>query len=290
MATTFELFIADTDADNARHASHEAFSLIDRLESLLSRFSPCSDIAQVNRLQPGQSVRVAPDVFECLAIAVAASRETQGAFDPSIGPVIQCWRNDDGTRTSPAESELAAARLRTGMSRIELDQDSFSVALRPDGPAAGVILDLGAIGKGFALDKVASLLEEWDIGHALLNAGSSTVLALGPPSDQPGWPVAVGGSWGQAAGSAPLVLANQALSGSGTELQGPHILDPASGMPATAHRAAWAVCPSATVADALSTAFMVMPTEAVRAYCASHAAVRAWVVLPEGTLLPFPSA
>ena len=289
MATSFELFIATTNPDDARHAAHEAFRLIDRLESLLSRFDPRSDIAQLNRVRHGQSVRVAPDVFECLAIAVAVSCDTGGAFDPSIGPAIKCWRDDDGTQRSPTDAELAAARLRTGMARLELDRDSFSVSLRPDDTTEGIVLDLGAIGKGFALDRIADLFEEWDIKNALLNAGSSTVLALGSPGDQPGWSVAVGGDEGTANGISPLALSNEALSGSGIELQGGHILDPATGSPATAHCAAWAACPSATVADALSTAFMVMPTNAVRAYCAAHAATRAWVVPPEGHLIVLPN-
>jgi thiamine biosynthesis lipoprotein len=134
---------------------------------------------------------------------------------------------------------------------------------------------LGAIGKGYALDQAAVVLADWQIPRALLNAGTSTVLAIGE-----GWEVGIGSEWGRAAGMEKIVLNNESLSGSGIEVQGQHILNPRTRQAATTHLAAWAVAPGAGLSDALSTAFFVMPTGDVQRFCAEHPGVEAMVVEP----------
>jgi thiamine biosynthesis lipoprotein len=142
-----------------------------------------------------------------------------------------------------------------------------------------VALDLGAIGKGFALDLAASVLRDWDVGSALLNAGGSTALAVG---DEP-WLVGAGGPWGAQVGRDAVRLANASLSGSGFEVKGLHIVDPRTGLASQRHRAAWAMAPTGALSDAYSTAFLVMDTTAVEACCRNQPGLSALVVEPGPT-------
>jgi len=283
MSTFFEVIVCGRDEKYANQAANAVFREIDRLEKLLSRFDPCSDISQVNRLKPGESIRVAPDVFECLSVAAWAYAETGGAFDATVGPVID-FRKESGKAGGKVSCDLESARRRVGMRRLELDDSDFSVGIRADAEG-GVEIDLGGIGKGYSLDKTADILEEWEIKDFLLNAGFSTALASGNGDKDGGWMVGVGGDWGKAAGIEKLRLINEALNGSGTEVKGQHIVDPGTGLPAKEHLAAWSVCPSATAGDALSTAFMVMSTGKVRDFCAAHEGIGAFVVTPGGRLV-----
>ncbi len=273
MTTLFEVIIAHPERDYARQAALAVFREVDRLEGLLSRFDPGSDIGQINLLQPGQTVGISAEVMECLLAAVWVSNETQGAFDATIGPLLDCYRGKDRTFQVPDEARRAQALRQIGMKHLELDVPRYRVGVQ-----CGVVLDLGAIGKGYALDKAAEILEEWEIGNALLHAGTSSVLAIGEGDRPGGWSVGIGGDWGKRSGIETVTLCNGALSGSGKDVKGEHIFDPRTGRPATGHIAAWALCPSAAVSDGLSTAFMVMTESDVKDFCASHKDIGAYLV------------
>jgi thiamine biosynthesis lipoprotein len=241
MATVFEVLSAHPDAAYARQAAHAAFELVDRLEQELSRFRDTSDVSRVNALRAGHATRVSPSTMECLVIARHLCDLTDGAFDVSIG---------------------------SGLPRLALDPDALVVEALAD----GVRLDLGGIGKGYAVDRVAALLEEWGLERSLVHGGFSSVLALEPPPDRDGWPLTL-----RAPRSATLLTrlsARQtALSASGTR-KGDHILDPRTGAPA-AEGAVWVALPRsreeghapAAVADALSTAFMILSRERIEELC-----------------------
>jgi FAD:protein FMN transferase len=166
----------------------------------------------------------------------------------------------------------------SGVPMQGLLEPAVGVCCSEEGDGGTVELDLGAIGKGFALDRVVEVLNDWEVSSALLNAGTSTVLALDAPPGQLGWTVGVGGPWGAAAGFDTVTLRSMALSGSGLEVKGEHVIDPHTGKPPEWHQAAWAMCASAGRSDALSTAFLVMQTEEVERYCADHSDVAAIVV------------
>ena len=281
MATTFEILIASDDtvaesAEYARQAAQAAFREVDRLEKDLSRFIESSDISRINKLGAREPVRVSIDTFECLQLAARIHNDTRGAFDVAIGALVACWRTAGGTPHKPTAKEIAEAKARTGMERVVLDTKNFTVRLKTD----GVSLDLGGIGKGFALDKAAETLREWadegwGLEAALLSGGQSTLLAMGAPPGKRGWTVTVGGDVLDA--PEEIFLRDRALSGSGTRVRGRHIIDPRTGRPAKGPVRAWASSPSGAVSDALSTAFMIMSPAEVERYCTEH--VDTWAIL-----------
>jgi thiamine biosynthesis lipoprotein len=274
MATIFEVIIEQDDGVYAGQAAQAVFQEVDRLEGLLSRFNACSDLCQVNRLAPGESIRIGVDLFECLRIAGDVCEKTGGAFDVTVGALMNCLRAEDGRPLEVTNEERAEALARVGMKRLALDPDAFTVTVRKlkgDDAGGKVSLDLGGIGKGYALDRGVEILRNWGIESALLHSGTSTALALGAPrSALAGWLLGAGAEWDRAAGFGTVRLKDEALSGSGRQVKGDHILDPRTGYPARGHLAAWAITPSAATADALSTAFMVMSTAEVMDLCRSN--------------------
>ncbi len=266
MATTFELLILDQPADYARSAAARAFEEVDRLERLLSRYRPDSEVSQINLLNAGECIPVSVETIDCLELALAVSRDTGGAFD-----VTYASRSD-------------ASPPNLGAPPLVIDRAKRLVGtLRND-----LHVDLGGIGKGYALDLMLPVLADWSISSALLHCGHSTMLAFGPPPAPPGWPITLRDPAAPPESPASLgrtSLIRGALSGSGRVLHGEHIRDPATGRPPDATFAAWARAPSAALADALSTAFMLMPPERIAAYCAAHADTAARVLVRHGDQL-----
>jgi len=270
MDTTFEVLVAGQDAPYARQAARAAFEELDRLEQALSRFIETSDVAQLNAAPAGQAVRLGPAAFECIEQARQVHDATGGAFDVTVGPLLACWREADGSPRRPGGQELADALGRVGMDRLTIDPAEHAVTCAVE----GMCVDLGGIGKGYALDQMAELLGEWSIGAALLACGGSTALAVGPPAGT-GWRIEMSG-----AGAARL--RDRALSGSGLRLRGSHIVDPRTPRPAAGVSHAWAAAPRAAIADALSTAFMVMTAEEVESACGGDAEISAMLVAADG--------
>ncbi len=247
MATTYAVTVAHDDCRYARQAVAAAFDELDLIESRLSRYVETSDVSRVNRLGPGDSTLVHLDTFDCLSIASEMKRATDGAFD------VSCHSRDD------VEHEPGFA----------LDEATHSVEVRSD----ELRIDLGGIGKGFALDRMAALLGDWDIDAALLCASTSTVLALGAPPPERGWPVHVGPDHDDLR----LVMCHRAVAGSGTTVRGDHIVDPRSRTRAARWFRAWVAAPGAALADALSTACMVLSEDEIRACCARVGDATAYV-------------
>ncbi|WP_166442731.1 FAD:protein FMN transferase [Phragmitibacter flavus] len=262
MATQFEVVIAeDEGVDEAYAASsaQAAFAEIDRLEDELSRYLPMSDIARIQQLRAGEHAPVGLAAMDCLQLAALVQAETAGAFDISVGPLMGIYRNQDGTPRTPQPGEIEEARTRIGAKVYKVEEEGFVRAL-VDFPA----LDLGAIGKGYALDQAAALLLEWQVTRVLLNAGDSTVLAMQSPPGMSGWAVNVGN-----AQRVSLSLCERAVSGSGFQVKGGHIMNPRTmePLPVKAERV-WALAPTAALSDAMSTAFAVMEAGEIVKLCA----------------------
>ncbi|MBN1359835.1 MAG: FAD:protein FMN transferase [Sedimentisphaerales bacterium] len=276
MAATFEIIVQHEDKVYARQAANAAFDELDRIERNLSRFVENSDVARMNNLPAGQPLLLGLETFECLRLCQKLHAQADGAFDVTIGFLLDCWRDKDKKLRTPSPDELAYARAHTGMSLLHLDESRYTVELS----ASPVRVDLGGVGKGYGVDKMAAMLEEWSIDRALLHGGYSSVLALDPPEGTAGWPVTLSDPQDRRRVLVRLQLAHRAVSGSGLQ-KGPHIIDPRLGRPVEAKIAAWSMAPDAATADALSTAFMIMTPQEVKDYCGQHPQTRAWLVLPD---------
>lgn len=260
MATYFEVTIAGQERDYARQAAEAAFRELDQLENTLSRYIESSDISRINRLARGESTMIAHDTLECLLLAADVSMVTGRAFDP-------------------AYASLRPPDLAPDLPPFTLDPASHRLTSQAD----RLHLDLGAVGKGFALDRMAETLRDWEIASGCLNAGGSSVLALSesPSADGRGWDVGLG----EGRGYRKLPLLAASLSGSGTAVKGAHLIDPRTGQPALRISRVWALAPDAAHADALSTAFFVMNEAEIAALCAAHPQLGAGLAGPDEELI-----
>jgi FAD:protein FMN transferase len=248
MATWFEIRISAPDGRYAQQAARACFERLDDLERLLSRFDPNSEVARISHLQPGEATVLAEESFLCLQQALEIHRLTGGAFDPTLGSALDRLRGQG-----------PAVDAESPRGRLELDPDR-RLARSIEHP---VFLDLGGIGKGFALDQLANVLAEWDLSAALLIAGGSSILALDPPEGVAGWPVQVGSD----VSTFEIQIVRVSVGTSGRAVKGDHIIDPLSGHPAIRYERAWAFSPTAAISDALSTAWMALTPEEVAAVC-----------------------
>jgi thiamine biosynthesis lipoprotein len=286
MAATFEI-ILPFGTNRAHEAAAAALDEIDRLEAQLTVFRDDSEVSRLNRLGSYGTVQLEPGLFGLLELAARLSRETEGAYDLTTGALTKTWGFYRRQGRVPSEAELAAALAKVGMGYVSLDpQRRTAHYLRP-----GLEINLGSIGKGYALDRVAELLRcEWGQENALLHGGRSSVYALGDePGGRHGWAVGLSHPWQPERRLAVLHLRNQALGTSAAtfqhlEYQGRklgHILDPRSGWPAEGLASATALAPTAAEADALATAFFILGIEKTQTYCAAHPEIGA-LLLPAG--------
>jgi thiamine biosynthesis lipoprotein len=265
MATRFEIVLPGASSPALRAAGEEALDEIERLEGQLSLYRATSEIAHANARAAREPVRLSPPVFKLLKHARQLRQETGGAFDITVAPLIKCWGFMNGSGARPDEDAIAAARQLVGMNLVELNENDFTIRFqRP-----GVMLDLGAIGKGFAIDRAVDILREAGVTDALVHGGTSSICALGCPPDADGWKVAIEAHTLETGGAAtPLAvisLRNESLSVSavwgkmfqaGGKTFG-HIIDPRTGWPADNAQLAAIILPSATEADALTTALLI---------------------------------
>ncbi len=282
MATVFEIIIIHEDTQYAGQTAQTAFDELDKLEQQLSRFVENSDISQINNLPANQPLVLGLPAFECLRLGISLYERTDGAFDTTVGSLMDCWLGEDKTLLTPSEEKLQQARRRTGSHLIKLDETGHTIQLL-DGP---VQIDLGGIAKGYAIDKMAELLNEWSIETALINGGGSSVLAIGAPGNTKGWHVTLSNPPDYEQVLADLYLRDRAVAGSGL-LKGPHIINPHTAEPAEGGKAAWASAPDAAIADALSTAFMIMSPDQIEQYCWNHHDILVMVVSENGEIFRY---
>lgn len=233
MNSTFTLRLDCADVGRAQEASGACFNQLEELEAQLSRFRHDSDITRINQLQAGERLYISECTHACLLLAAEAQAATAGLFDVTLG-------GDVG--------------------QIEVAPDRPLVSCL----AAGRQVDLGGIGKGFALDQLAVTLTSYQVESALLCAGASTLLAVGPQA----WPVALTGD----GVTEQISLHACALSASGTGIQGAHVVHPdcPGAEPPYLFKRVWLIALSASVADAYSTACLLMTDDEIEAFATVH--------------------
>jgi thiamine biosynthesis lipoprotein len=300
MATRFEVVLHGDNPTALRAAGEEALDEIERLEGQLSVFRTSSEIAHLNARASRESVRVTPPLFRLLQWARRLHEESGGAFDISIAPLVRCWGFMGGKGRLPTEQQIHEARQCVGMQLVELNAGDLTVRFSRE----GVMLDLGAIGKGYAIEQAAELLREAGVTSALVHGGTSTVYAMGHPPGLDAWRIAIthpetGATTlansdehqkavhSDAAHAAAIVsLKDEAMSVSAIwgkfflaegETYG-HIIDPRDGRPASRTVLAAVILPSATETDALSTALLTVGLEGHQAIAGLREGMRTLVI------------
>lgn len=272
MACRFEITLPQSAQAGVRAAS-AALDEVARLEQQLSIFRPDSEISQLNQTAATQTVSVEPALFDLLNLCQELSRATAGAFDVTSGPLSHCWGFVRRQRRIPTTAEIEQARATVGSEKLLLDVAARTLRFAQP----GVEINLGSIGKGYALDRVAEQLRG-EVRTALLSAGSSSMRAVGSGERGNGWTVGIRDPRQLERRMAVLRLREAALATSGSEEQFfeyegrryGHLIDPRTGWPAEAVVGVTVVTASAAEADALATAFYVGGRELAERYCAAQ--------------------
>jgi len=262
MGTTFRIVLYASTGDEAERAAHATFARVADLDRILSDYKADSELSLLGRRAGGPPVAVGPDLWRVLSAAQEWARRSDGAFDVTVGPVVQLWRRARRIGERPTEAALASARTLVGYDKLRLDGVARTAWLAE----AGMRLDLGGIAKGFAADEAQAVLRAHGITRALVAAGGDIVVS-GPPLDREGWSVEVALPPPlHDPGGHPLELRDAAVSTSGDAEQfvilggvrHSHIVDPRTGMALTGRSGVTIIARTGTEADALATAVSVL--------------------------------
>ena len=261
-------------ADTGARWAETAFAVATACERVMSRHDPDSDLSRVNRLAGRSRLLRSPALATTLRAARAWAARTEGGFDPTVAPLLDAWRAGRGRGTPGARSRVQDARRRVGWPGIIVRDDRVGLARR------GAALDLGAFGKGVALDRITRALRRQRCPAALLNFGESSLAAIGrAPSG--GWRVLLrhpaGGFLGE------FRLRDGACSTSGTRgrtwgrRRVSHVVDPRSGQPLRGAAQVTVLARSAAKAEALSTALLVLGRPALEATARRFGVEVCWI-------------
>ena len=262
MATRFELVLEGDDEVRLRAAGEDALEEIRRLERQLSFYRPESDISWINGRPANEPVMVEPRLFRLLERCLALSAATDGAFDITVAPLLKAWRFIGGSGACPDLESVEQARALVGFQGVQLDAAARTVQFT----RAGMLIDLGSVGKGHAVDAAIRRLREHGVRCALLHGGTSSIHTIGSPSAGRAWRIA----WrpddetNRTFELRDSALAVSAVHGKafqvGDRIFG-HVMDPRCGWPASAARSALVTGPCSLECDALSTALLVRGAE-----------------------------
>ena len=283
MGCLYTIVAYGNDAGAVSTAAERALDEVDRLDRLMSHYRQDSPLSQLNRLPRGTPTAVDGELFDLIAVADAYSRESDGAFDITVGPMMKAWGFFRGDGRVPSDDELSRLRKRVGYRHVVLNRAARTIAFDLD----GVEIDLGAIAKGYAVDRAVATLRRQGVKAAVVSAGGSTIYALGAPPQSEGWPVDIQDPLAAGDVAFTRTLRDRALSVAGRseksfEIDGieyTHILDPRTGMPARGVLSVVVLSPDGTSGDALDTTLFVLGPIAARSLLAAHERIRS--VLPD---------
>jgi thiamine biosynthesis lipoprotein len=286
MACDFQVILNPGPAGRLTAAS-TALELVDTFEDQLSVYRSETELSRLNRLGADGFIDLEPRLFRLLQFARQISHQSNGGFDITSGPLIALWRSCKSEYRLPTDAELETARALVGMAKVEFDEVRQAIHF----PIQGMEFNLGSIGKGYALDRAAEVLNAAGVDEFLLHGGKSSMLAQGGHNGFDGWPIGIANPLFPEKTLATILLRNAGLSTSGSNnqyfrLEGRrfgHILDPRTGWPCEGLASVTVIAPTATLAEALSTAFFVIGVENAQLYCHNHPDVKT-------LLIPWPAA
>jgi FAD:protein FMN transferase len=290
MGTMIDIVVYHTSQADGVRAAERAMREIERLDRVLSHFKEDSDLSRLNREASRGFVAVDSSLYDIVSQSIEWSRRTGGTFDITIAPLLRTWKQAYADGRRPSDADVAAAKQCVGSDKIELEAPN-----RIHFRSACLAIDLGGIGKGYAVDRALEVLKADGVTSAMINAGGSSIGAIGTPPGQPGWAVRIAAKVPAPTGPASdtLLLRDMSMS---TSQQNPlpfattagsfgEILDPRTGAPAEGRTAIAVVTPSGTTAEALTKALLMMPSADAKALLERLPDVSALWMSPDGELI-----
>ncbi len=286
MGTVFTVVAYGRDRDFLGEVVEQVFQEVDRLDAQMSNYKPESELSAINREAARHPVLVEPKLFRLIQDSVQYSRETDGAFDITVGPLMKHWGFFRGQGRLPSQAEITEVLKRIGYQHLKLDIAARTIRF----DESGIELDLGGIAKGYAVDQAVEILRSNDIASALVSSGTSSIYALGAPPGERGWHVTVRDPFHAAKPADRLLLRNYSLSTSGCyekffEIAGKtycHIMNPRTGWPVKNMLSTTVLAPTTTESDALSKLF-VLGVEGSRQVLATQPDLTAIFYQPEAS-------
>ncbi len=268
MGSPFNIVLYADTKQMADSAAQESFKLVDSINLVCSDYDSTSELYKLRYAAVGIPIKVSPILFELIYIANKAYKDADGSFDITVGPLSRLWRSARRSQQFPTHAAINEARKRIGSNKVQIDSGAQTITfLHPN-----MQLDMGAIAKGYAADKVLALLQSHGITTALVDAGGDMV-AFGMPPQKKGWTIGINVPGQQEKLlERKLVLSNKAVATSGDAFQFMlhegkkygHIIDPRTGYGVTFQRNVTVVAPTATTADWLATACSILTLEQVK--------------------------
>ena len=278
MGTILEITLVTSDPARARALIERCFAETARLEMIFTTWRPDGELARLNAQAGNGPQSASPELVRILLDAQRFARETGGAFDVTVGPLVSLWRKGGKRGEQPSDAEVAAARSRVGAERIQIDSERGTLALE-----VGMSVDLGGLAKGWTLDRLGEVLRREGVDRALLNFGGSSLLAIGTPLDAPNWRIGLeNGEILELRSESNLSISSS--FGQVVEIDRArfsHIVDPRTGWPTRRARRAIVEAPDGAIAEAWSTALVVVNGDKA---CAQNVEGSFERVSPSGTI------
>jgi thiamine biosynthesis lipoprotein len=279
MGTFCEVQVYDSNSARAEKAIAAALDEMQRVDRLLSNYNAASELSKINREAGRSPVRASNELYGFLKACRSFHNQTLGAFDPTVGPLVRAWGFFSPRPAVPSAPEIAAARLKSGFDKVILNDKGRTVFYA----VAGMEIDPGGIGKGYAVDRAVGVLKKWKIPSALVSAGGSTLYAVGHPPGLDSWRIAIKNPANDEQPYAMAALRDNAISTSGiSEKSVPiaghrysHIFDPRTGEPVEGVCQVSVVTSTATESDALTKAAFILPRDTITQLFSKQAGIHA---------------
>jgi thiamine biosynthesis lipoprotein len=260
----------------------EAFAAIDELESRVNNWDPETQLSRINAGAAEKPMLASQDIIELLTFSKHIHDETEGTFDVTVGPLLKLYGFYEKQGRQPTQEDIKKVLKCVGLQKVSVDEKAGTVKFAQ----SGMLIDFGGIAKGLAVDRAAQVLRKYGITRALVDGGTSSIVAIGAPPDSPGWTVQIRHPYDENASIGEVAIKDESMSTSGcygNELKADgkplcHTFDPRTGRPVEGMLAVAVVAKSGIETDALDNAFMVLGPAKIRSYCEAHRNIRTVIV------------